>query len=438
MNMSCEQLVREAALLAFSDPLHPKCSMLRRLSVKEWRKLLSWLDIHGLSLYFLDRLAVLRLTRILPPDILARLNENLADNTGRMRSLLAESISIHREFEQAGLSYALLKGFSLWPDSVPRPELRSQLDLDFLVAERDIQQARSIVERRGYHLRAQSGQSWEFKTDHLPSGSIHDLYKCVPHRSIDLHTGADPNVAKLLLASVETRTLDGVGVPVLSGPDLFLGQGLHLFKHVASEFFRAAHLVEFRRHALSRAGDDAFWNEVRSKVEQEPRACTALGVVTLLTTNLIGEFAPPALAEWTVRRIPSNVRLWVEEYGSRITLKTDSGSKFHLFLQKELESAGAPTARSIGRALLPLTLPPAIARAPANETTRARGLRYRMQTRFFLMRLRFHLVEGIRYAWESARWRRLLAHARHVGATTPAFQQIQGQARSALHGTTIE
>jgi hypothetical protein len=435
--MSCEQLAREAALLAFCDPLPQKCSLLRRLSVQEWRQLLRWLDVHGLTLYLLDRLAELRLTRIMPPDILARLNENLADNTARMRSLLAETISIHREFERAGLSYALLKGFSLWPDSVPRPELRSQLDLDFLVSEQDIQQAKSILERRGYHLRAVSGQSWEFKTDHIPSGSLDDLYKSVPHRSIDLHTGADANIAKLLLASAETRTLDGAGIPVVSPSDLFLGQSLHLFKHVASEFFRAAHLSEFRRHVLARRDDLAFWAEVRSKVEQEPRACIGLGVITLLTTHLIGEFAPAEFTEWTVGRLPANVRLWVEEYGHRITLR-GSPDKYYLLLQKELEAVGSPAKRSLRRALLPLKLPPVVARATANETPHTRMLRYRFQARFILIRLRFHCVEGVRYAWESTRWRRLVNRLKRDGVHAPAFKQIQGQPRSALPGTTIE
>jgi hypothetical protein len=34
--------------------------------------------------------------------------------------------------------------------------------------------------------------------------------------------------------------------------------------------------------------------------------------------------------------------------------------------------------------------------------------RYRLQLRFIRFRLRFHIVEGLRYAWESRRWRRLI------------------------------
>jgi len=65
-------------------------------------------------------------------------------------AMIAELSAIHREFQRAALSYAILKGFSLWPASVPRPELRSQLDIDFLVTQDSAREARRILEGRGY------------------------------------------------------------------------------------------------------------------------------------------------------------------------------------------------------------------------------------------------------------------------------------------------
>jgi len=431
MKLSREQLTRQAVLMAFCDPLPPQCSRLRRLTAEEWRRLLRWLDTSGLALYFLDRLTELRLTRIVPPGVLARLEQNLADNTGRMRSLLAESISIHGEFQRAGLSYALLKGFSLWPHSVPHPELRSQLDLDFLVAEEDILHAQSIVEQRGYRLRAVSGRSWEFKTGHIPSGSLDSLYKSVPHRCIELHTGPDPRTAHALLASAETRVIDGAAVPVLAPVDLFLGQALHLFKHVCSECFRAAHLLELHRHVLARSSDRAFWARVRAKAEPDPQTRLALGIVTLLITEAIGGYAPEALSEWTVRQLPTNVRLWIDHYGSRAALAQFPGSKLYLLLQHELDSAGVPARRSLRRALLPLRLPPAVAPATGNETARTRLLRYRMQIRFLSLRLRFHFVEGLLYLWERLRWQRICASAARA-ASTAALQSPGATAQAPL------
>ena len=407
-----EQHIREAVLLSFCDPLPGQCSRLWRVSSGEWQRVLRWLDTSGLALFFLDRLAELQWTDMLPDEVLARLQQNVADNTERMHALMADAIWIHEEFRQAGLSYALLKGFSLWPHSVPRLELRSQLDLDFLVAEKDIEAARIILEKRGYRLHAISGRSWEFKTEHMPGGSLNDLYKNLPFRSVELHTEAGVSDQVSLLASAETRSLNGVALPVLASVDLFLGQGLHLYKHICGEFFRVAHLIEFRRHVLARRWDEDFWIEVRSRAERSSHAWLGLGVVTLLITRTMGEFAPPAFTSWTVERLPATVRLWVDIYGRRSVLASHAGSKLYLLLQRETEIAGIPGKRPLHRALIPLNLPPPVMYSPANESLRDRFSRYRFEIRFILLRLRFHLVEGLRFCWESMRWRRLTAPLR--------------------------
>jgi hypothetical protein len=195
-------------------------------------------------------------------------------------------------------------------------------------------------------------------------------------------------------------------MPVLSPIDLFLGQGLHAYKHVCSEFSRVAHLLEFRRHVLVRRDDHAFWSELRSAAEGNPRAGLGLGVVTLLITRVMGDFAPEALTDWTLECLPRSARLWVERYGRRAVFGSIPGSKLYLLLQKELETAGVPAKRSLRQILLPVRLPPPVIRAFPNETLTVRLSRYRMQLNFILLRLRFHIVEGLRYAWESHRWQR--------------------------------
>jgi hypothetical protein len=193
---------------------------------------------------------------------------------------------------------------------------------------------------------------------------------------------------------------------VLSPIDLFLGQGLHAYKHVCSEFSRTAHLLEFRRHVLIRRDDQAFWSELRSTAEGNPRASLGLGVVTLLITHVMGDFAPEALTDWTVECLSPSARLWVERYGRRTVFGGIPGSKLYLLLQKELEAAGVPAKRSLRQILLPVRLPRTVIRAFPNEALAVRFSRYRMQLNFVLLRLRFHIVEGLRYAWESHLWQR--------------------------------
>jgi Uncharacterised nucleotidyltransferase len=403
--------LREAVLLIFCEPFPPRCARLQHLSKTEWRSLLRWLDISGLALYFLERIVELKLTDWLPPGTLARLQQNLADNTERTRVMIAESIAIQRAFQEARLSYATLKGVSLWPSSVPRPELRSQFDLDFLVAEESASAARKILEQRGYRLYLISGRSWEFKLNEKPGLSLKDLYKAQPSHAVELHVEPSTPGRLSLLERVETRDIYGCGMRVLSPVDLFLGQGVHAFKHVCSEFSRVAHLLEFRRHVLLRRDDHVFWSELQKAAGGNPRACLGLGVVTLLITHVMGDFAPEGLTGWTVECLPRPARLWVERYGRRAVFGSHPGSKLYLLLQRELEGAGVPAKRSLRQILLPARLPPPVIRAFPNETLAVKLGRHRMQTYFILLRLRFHIVEGLHFAWESRRWRREMRRA---------------------------
>lgn len=404
-----EQIVRESVLLTFLDPLPEQCALLWNLSGMEWRNLLRWLHISGLALYFLDRMDEVQGSDLLPPSVLTSLRQNLSDNIGRTRGMIAESIAIQQAFQEAGLCYAKLKGLSLWPVAVPKPELRSQFDLDFLVAEESAPEARRIMERRGYRLYTSNGKSWEYKKNNIPGFAMEDLYRDLPYRSVELHVESRVPGRPSLLERREWRELYGIAMPVLSPVDLFLGHAIHAYKNVCSEFGRTAHLLEFRRHVITRSNESAFWNELQRAAEGNRRACLGLGVVTLLITRVMGDFAPEALTDWAVCGLPPAARLWVEIYGRQRVVDKFPGSKLYLLLQKELESAGVSAKRSLRQSLLPSRLPPAVIRPLPNETLSVRIGRYRTQLGFVLLRLRFHIVEGIRYAWESRVWQKRLS-----------------------------
>jgi hypothetical protein len=406
--LSTRHWTREAALQIFCDPLPDQCLRLLHLSNREWQTLLHWLDVSGLALYFFDRIVELQLCDKLPSAVVERLDRNLIENTQRTRRMIAESISIQQEFQAADLSYAVLKGFSLSPHSVPSPELRHHFDLDFLVSERSSSEARRILECRGYRLYAISGRSWEFKSNEPPGFSLKNLYSDLPCSSVELHIEARAPGSPLLLKRTEWREFHGIHMPVLSPVDLFLGQGLHAYKHLCSESSRTAHLLEFRRHVLARRNDYAFWKELRSIAENNPRAFLGLGLVTLLTASAMDDFAPEVLTNWTVKRLPRSVRLWVAMYGARAVYESFPGNKTYLLLQKELEFAGIPAKRSLRQSLLPTRLPPAVIKISTNESFSARIRRYRTQLNFIFFRLRFHIIEGLRYTWDSYRWRQHL------------------------------
>jgi Uncharacterised nucleotidyltransferase len=400
-----KQQLREAVLLTFCDPWPEECARLKNVSAKEWMCLLEWLDISGLALYFLDCLRERNRCDLLPPKVHARLLKNLADNTERIDELIAEWLGIERKFTEAGLVHATLKGFSLWPLSIPKLALRSQLDLDFLIAEEAAEEARRILEERGYRLCAISGRTWEFKADEDRIGSMGDFYKSGMIRSAELHLEPIGVGIGSLLSRAQQTTFYGVDMTVLSPVDLFLGQGIHLYKHVCGEFARVAHMIEFRRHVIARHGDKNFWCSVREQAVKEPQTSLRLGVVILLISRVMGNFAPEALTHWTVGQVPAGVVRWVELYGRRTVLASFPGSKLYLLLQKELEAAGVVGKRSVRQSLIPRRLPPLIAHGAAGETVAARLTRYRRQISFVLFRFRFHVVEGIRFFREAFRWR---------------------------------
>lgn len=403
-----EQQIRKAVLLSFTNTVPGQIEQLMQLSSREWKRLLHWLDVSGLALYLLDRFLQLGLLDTLPQLVVDDLQQRMKDNARRTWGMMNESAVIQLKFQEAGLRYAVMKGASLSPSSVPRPELRHQFDLDFLVAEKGAPHARRILEQRGYRLYAISGKTWEFKINETPNVSVKDLYKDLPYRAVELHLEADIIGLNSRINSAQYREIFGVMMPVFSPNDLFLGQAAHAFKDVCSSFSRTAHLLELYRHVLSRREDDTFWCELRARVENDRATCLGLGVVTYLITSIMGDFAPKALTTWTVEVLPPSMHLWVDLYGRHTALGKHPGTKLYLLLQRELEIAGVSTKTPVKRLLWPSRPPPVVIRPSPNESFSTRISRYRIQTRFIFSRFCFHIAEGLRYAIESYRWRRHL------------------------------
>ena len=404
---SREQATRLAVVSLFSDPVPEQCSRLFELSTGDWEKLMRWLDVSGLALYFLDRLTELKLSDLLPPAVFTRMCLNLIDNTERTRQLLLESGEIQKRFQKTRISYAVLKGISLWPDVVSKPELRLQFDLDYLVAEEDIPSARTILEQTGYRLYAVSGRTSEFKKNERPGISLKHIYKHFDSYGVELHSTSGRQDDKAILGRVHWRHVSGISMPVLDPIDLFLGHGLHTFKHLCGEYARASQYVEFRRHVLRHHSDRNFWQEVQLRTRGDRRTRLGLGVVVYLISHVLGEFAPAALSSWTANDLPDGVRLWVHTHGLRVILGSYPGTKLYLLLQQELEKCGIEGQRSTRNILLPRQLPPVVIKPVANENFGIRIRRYVMNATKVVERARFHVVEGLRFALEARRWRRL-------------------------------
>ena len=392
--------LRRVVLDCFAHSPSALADRFAALDEKTWWNNVRWLDTSGLALYLLDHLQSFGQEHLLPASIYARLEQNLIDNSLRNSTLLAEAVQTNRAFQRDKILFANLKGITLTPDSVPNPVLRYQLDLDFLVLAKDAATATRALEDQGYDLTCVSGNSWEFKTRAKQSAKLKDLYKAKPQRSVELHL----STADGLLERVQIRTFDGVAFPVLAPVDLFVTQALHLFKHLVESFTRAAWLLEYRRHMLSRREDTEFWERLRAQLLHRPEISLALGVATLLAVEIFGDEAPALLLEQVHTAVPASVRLWIRVYGRSALLADFPGTKLNLLLERELAQTGYRPRGS----LLPRRGPRSNPGGRAHEDVAARWRRRRERVAFFFTRMRFHFVEGARYLVEASRFRRRL------------------------------
>jgi hypothetical protein len=219
--------VVEAVVAAFRDSAEITAHRLSRLTARDWQRSYHWLDASGMAIYFLDRVESLHIENHLPAATLERLRGNLADNRQRSSTMLVEFASLNQSFQRAGLVYANLKGFSLSPESCPRPELRCQQDFDFLIDGTQLDLARNILSRTGYELIAATPDVWEFKTGFDELTRMTDHYKARPQRSVELHfaSSGPPTHSLLRDSRLERRTRHswgGVTFPSLTRADQFI------------------------------------------------------------------------------------------------------------------------------------------------------------------------------------------------------------------------
>ena len=376
---------------------------------KDWARTDFWLDASGFALYFLDHVQSIGIEDAIDPTVIQNLKRKLADNKDRRTDMFEEFLGLNRMFQEAGICYANLKGFTLSPDSCHNPDLRFQIDFDFLIdpAQRDL--CLSLLGKRGYQRTAATRTTWEFKAGNPPAVSMKNHYKASPHRSLELHFTAGGTDAIELLRDPRLDRLGlWSGLPALSAADQMIAQALHIFAHLRSPATRPSWLLEFRRHVTVHKNDKAFWRELRTLAQPQTHAATALGLSVLLATELFGPFSPSALNRWTLDELPPRVRLWAEHYGRSVLLADSPGTKLYLLLDKELSPGQHALRKTIRRRLIPLQLPPRVMRPQRDDSLRTLIYQDMIQFWFILFRLCFHLTQSLRYAIELGRWKRLV------------------------------
>lgn len=397
--------LKRAILDTFVSPAASVAARLRGFNHSDWQSVLWWLDVGGAAIYFLDQASRSGVESLIPADVHASLVERLQRNRVRIKALSREAATLGAWLEGGGVPYAFLKGFTLVPDSVSDSALRCQTDLDILVPAHSVDLASLYIGRLGYKLHARSGSTLEFRAGEPNVPDLANIYSVETQRALELHILAPDRCDSGLLSRRVFRSLNGARVASLSPADILVQQALHLLKHLCSEHTRVSWVLEFRRHVEARSGDRAFWGEVERIAEVERNGNLAMGIALWLAEGLFGEVAFRVPSQWSVAMLPDRVRMWLERYAHGLLLSDSIGSKLYVFLRNEVPNVDGEF-KQTSRVLIPRCLPARVTKARVHETFVERAQRYTIEVDFFLRRLWFHLIEGIRVVVEASRWRR--------------------------------
>lgn len=382
-----------------------------RFGEHEWMHTRRWLHTSGLALYFFDRVTNFGVAGVVPEELIREISVNLEENRIRTADLFEEFARINMDFQRAGILYANLKGFTLVPTTCTDPALRYQHDLDLLVSRRDAERCRQVLARHGYRQTATFDDTWEFRAGAAEVCTMRELYRVRAQRSLEVHLLPEDEEERTSnrLSRLQLQSWRGLEFPSLGKCDKLLAQAMHLFKHFQTEWTRTAWLLEYAAAIRAHAGDELLWREVTATLSTAAAMRTGVGMASLIAGRTFGVKLPAQLA-CPAQTIPPQVRLWVDRYESEVVFTEHPGSKLYLLLKDVLLQDSAEWRRQRRERLLPHRLPPRIVVA-RSDSTRMRWRTQMEQMRFVLLRLRFHIVSGLRYRLEAARWRRLVASA---------------------------
>jgi hypothetical protein len=403
------QALKQSIVACFTCDPKDAGKLLNSFHPSDWESALWWLDISGMALYFLDRAQQLHVQALIPPQVEAALMRRLQRNQIRLRALHQEAAVLAGWFRGGGIHYALLKGASLSPDSVPTPSLRCQADLDFLVTRQNASLAIHYVHRLGYRLHAISGMSLEFRAGPTSLPDLNNIYSARTQRALELHLmGGDGDIS--VLSRTVARLIDGEEFDTLSPPDILVQQALHLLKHLCGEHTRLSWFLEFRRHMQTRRDDVQFWNSAQLIASSERNGNLAMAVTAWAAGRMFGTLDLSRFPQWQEGSLSRGVRLWLERYAVDLLMSDSVGSKLYALLRSEI-SSDLPEQRSTKKILFPHYLPTRQTVAEPNESMKQRWRRILIECDFLLRRLYFHVSEGFRLGLELARWKKALVRS---------------------------
>ena len=405
--------------LSVSRSRNEPLARLNTFSERDWRQTLPWLDDSGLALYLLERVNRSSSPPALPAEIEACLRWKLASNQERVAAMKAEFGALNRRFEEAGVEYAVLKGFALIPEFCADAALRSQYDYDYLVPPGSVSLAQHTLQAAGYSQKVKSpgrekqGESlFVAQPLSLPSAD-ENFYSAHLSRSVELHLSLWESHRDMIDVEIPGDALkrrrwanwDGLQFPVLAEDDALLFQTLHAFAHIVDYWCRPSCFLEIAYSLARRHSDRAFWDQFRLRVGNHKNLAQIVGLVFSIAVELFEAPIPAEVNTWLAETVPASLPLWVRQYGRRWALARFPGSKLSLFVHREFIDDRDAWREVLWGRLFPFHRPARVVES-VDSSLSSRWRTSWDHGRFVFSRLKHHLNALLGYSWELPRWKR--------------------------------
>jgi MFS family permease len=389
----------------------PEREGLARLSEDDWKKALQFSDRAHLTLAL-----GIACRDHLPEWVGERIDRNLSDNARRWERVKAAYREASAAFENIGLDFLVLKGFSQCPDFVCDPRQRAQYDLDLYFPPEQVDAAREAALKLGYepvhaldrrpadHLPTmirKTGWQWRenyFDPDLPPSLELH-------FRFWDEHTeGFAPTGLDQFWEQRVHRQLDGLCFAALHRSDAVAYSALHLLRHLLRGDLRPFHVYELARLLHSQADDDPFWSEWAGLHDPSLRKLEAI-CFALAQRWFDGRL--PTAAREEIDRLPAEVTRWLNLHGDSSLDGLFRPNKHELWLHWSLaESRGARFA-ILRRRLLPAVPPGPVDAVHTPESQLTPRMRMQRRWRYLALaasRAAHHARALPPTLWSGVRW----------------------------------
>lgn len=393
---------------------------IEQFSPRQWARVPQWLDDAGLGFYFLQRLNDVHAIDRIPDSVLGHLQQNFAANQLRVEDMSRRFDFINKKFNDAGIRYAALKGFSLVPEFCPCSPLRYQGDLDYLVDDKSLPAACRVLVEAGY-IAKESLSSVE-KIFVIPGGKpSRGAEQYSPHapHAVELHTNiwdGDmyhlPQIPNLFfLERAVNKCWNGLTFPALRDEDAFVLQILHTCHHLFTLWLRMSGLLEMGYFLNRRADDQEFWNRTAQGIGEIPILREFVVIVTELVSRLFSAPLPALVHGWAAKIRPGS-RVWIEHYARRCAFSElpfyqfslFPTVKFALFLHQQFREEASVGKSVVRKRLLPSARISRMASSLKKDPSLALRPRW-WGHHMFVRRSLFHILAGLRYLLEIPRWR---------------------------------